>query len=126
MLVTGTADVARPGAQGAAASVGPPIRAPGLDAVCPLQVSNDPAGNVGIVVQLGIVVIQMVWWEAVLFFAAVIFAIYAFASIVGFRTRTLTRPTDRTAQDMYDNYADSPRKQRRYARHHGGEGRDGE
>jgi hypothetical protein len=61
------------------------------------------------------VVIQMVWWEAVLFFAAVIFAIYAFASIVGFRTRTLTRPTDRTAQDMYDNYADSPRKQRRYA-----------
>ena len=92
----------------------------------PLQVSNDPAGNVGIVVQLGIVVIQMVWWEAVLFFAAVIFAIYAFASIVGFRTRTLTRPTDRTAQDMYDNYADSPRKQRRYARHHGGEGRDGE
>ena len=74
----------------------------------------------------GIVVIQMVWWEAVLFFAVVIFAIYAFASIVGFRTRTLTRPTDRTAQDMYDNYADSPRKQRRYARHHGGEGRDGE
>jgi hypothetical protein len=72
------------------------------------------------------VVIQMVWWEAVLFFAVAIFAIYAFASIVGFRTRTLTRPTDRNAQDMYDNYADSPRKQRRYARHHGGEGRDGE
>ena len=64
----------------------------------------------------------MLWWEAVLFFAVVIFAIYAFASIVGFRTR----PTDRTAQDMYDKYADSPRKQRRYARHHGGEGRDGE
>ena len=70
--------------------------------------------------------IQMVWWEAVLFVAAVIFAIYAFASIVGFRTRTrtLTRPTDRTAQDMYDNYADSPRKQRRYAKRH--EGHDGE
>ena len=74
----------------------------------------------------GIVVIQMVWWEAVLFVAAVIFAIYAFASIVGFRTRTLTRPTDRTAENMYDNYADPPRKQHRYARHHGGEGRDGE
>ena len=74
----------------------------------------------------GIVVIQMVWWEAVLFVAVVIFAIYAFASIVGFRTRTLTRPTDRTAQDMYDNYADSPRKQRRYAKHHGGEGHSGE
>jgi hypothetical protein len=72
------------------------------------------------------VVIQMSWWEIILFIAVVIFAIYAFASIVGFRTRTLTRPTDRTAQDMYDNYSDSPRKQRRYARHHGGEGPDGE
>jgi hypothetical protein len=36
------------------------------------------------------VVIQMSWWEIILF------------------------------------YADSPRKQRRYARHHGGEGHDGE
>ena len=95
-------------------------------AVCPLQVSADPAGNLGNRSPDGIVVIQMVWWEAVLFFAVVIFAIYAFASIVGFRTRTLTRPTDRTAQDMYDNYADSPRKQRRYAKHHGGEGHGGE
>jgi len=66
------------------------------------------------------VVIQMVWWEAVLFFAAVIVALWGFASIVGFRTRTLTRRTDRTAQDMYDNYANSPRKQRR----HGGEWRN--
>ena len=71
-------------------------------------------------------VIQMSWWEIILFIAVVIFAIYAFASIVGFRTRTLTRPTDRTAQDRYDNYANSPRKQHRYARHHGGERHDGE
>ena len=70
--------------------------------------------------------IQVSWWEIILFVAVVVFAIYAFASIVGFRTRTLTRPTDRTAQDMYDNYANSPRKQRMYARHHGGEGHDGE
>src|SRR6185437_3246816 len=74
----------------------------------------------------GIVVIQMSWWEIILFIAVVIFAIYAFASIVGFRTRTLTRPTDRTAENMYDDYADSPRKQRRYARHHGGGGPGGE
>src|ERR1700743_346077 len=74
----------------------------------------------------GIVVIQMSWWEIILFIAVVIFAIYAFASIVGFRTRTLTRPTDRTAENMYDNYADPPRKQRRYARHQGGEEHDGE
>jgi hypothetical protein len=71
-------------------------------------------------------VIHMHWWEAVLFILVAIFAIYAFASIVGFRTRTLTHETDRTAQDMYDNYRDSPRKQRRDARRHGGEGRDGD
>jgi hypothetical protein len=68
------------------------------------------------------VVIQMSWWEIILFIAVVIFAIYAFASIVGVQKRTLTRRTDRTAENMYDDYADSPRKQRRYARHHGGEG----
>jgi hypothetical protein len=52
----------------------------------------------------------MPWWEIILFFAAVALAIYGFASIVGFRTRTLTRRTDRTAENMYDNYADPPHK----------------
>jgi hypothetical protein len=70
------------------------------------------------------VVIEMPWWEAILFFAAVILAIWGFLSIVGFRTRTLTRRTDRTAKDLYDQFADSPRKQRRYARDHGGEWHD--
>jgi hypothetical protein len=63
----------------------------------------------------------MPWWEIILFFAAVAFAIYGFASIVGFRTRTLTHHTDHTASDMYDNYAALTRKQRRQAREHGGE-----
>jgi hypothetical protein len=63
----------------------------------------------------------MPWWEIVLFFAAVLLAIYGFASIVGFRTRTLTHRTDRTAENMYDNYADPAHKQRRHAREHGGE-----
>jgi hypothetical protein len=63
----------------------------------------------------------MSWWETVLFVAVVIFAIYAFASMVGFRTRTLTRRTDHTAQDMYDNYAGSTRKQHRHAREDSGE-----
>jgi hypothetical protein len=62
----------------------------------------------------------MPWWEIILFFAVVLLAIYGFASIVGFRTRTLTRRTDRTAENMYDNYADLSRKQRRHAREHGG------
>lgn len=65
--------------------------------------------------------IQMPWWETTLFFAAVILAIWGFASIVGLRTRHLTRHTDRTAEDMYDQFSDSPRKQSRFARQHGGE-----
>lgn len=68
----------------------------------------------------------MPWWEAVIFFVAVIFAVYGFVSIVRFRTHTVTDRTDRTAQDMYDDYADSPRKQRRYAREHGSTWRDDE
>jgi hypothetical protein len=43
------------------------------------------------------VVIQMTWWEIILFIAVVIFASYACASIVGVQKRTLTRSTDRTA-----------------------------
>jgi hypothetical protein len=72
----------------------------------------------------GIKVIQMPWWEALLFFAAVILAIWGFVSIVGLDTRFLSRRTDRTAKDMYDEFADSPGKQRRYARRHGGEWRN--
>jgi hypothetical protein len=63
----------------------------------------------------------MPWWEIVLFFAAVILAIYGFASIVGFRTRSLSRRTGRTAENMYDNYAELPPRQRREARKHSGE-----
>ena len=65
-------------------------------------------------------VIYVPWWEIVLFFAAVILAIYGFASIVGFRTRTLTRRTDRTAENMYDSHAELTPKQRRQAREHSG------
>lgn len=63
----------------------------------------------------------MSWWETLLFVAAAIVAIWGFASLVGLRTRSLTRRTDRTAEQMYDQFADSPRKQRKYARQHGGE-----
>ena len=66
----------------------------------------------------------MPWWEIILFFASVILAIYGFASIVGFRTRTLTHRTGRTAENMYDNYAELTPRQRRQARRHGG-GRSG-
>jgi hypothetical protein len=67
------------------------------------------------------VVIEMPWWEIILFFAAVILAIYGFASIVGFRTRWLSRKTDRTAENMYDNYSELTPKQRRQAEKHADE-----
>jgi len=50
--------------------------------------------------------------------------IYAFIELTGARTRWMNRHSARTAESMYDNYADSRRKQRRYAREHGGEWRD--
>lgn len=68
----------------------------------------------------------MPWWETVLFLIAVGVAIWGFISMVGVRTRFLTRRTTRTAQDLYADHADSPREQRRYAREHGGEWHDTE
>ena len=68
----------------------------------------------------------MPWWETILFLIAVGLAIWGFVSMVGLRTRFLTRRTTRTAQDLYDNYADSPHKQRQYAREHGGTWNDQE
>lgn len=61
----------------------------------------------------------MPWWGYALFLLAVAVAIWGFLSLVGFRTRWLSRKTDRTAEEVYPNYADSLRKQRRYAREHG-------
>jgi hypothetical protein len=46
-------------------------------------------------------VIQVPWWETVLFLMAVAAAIWGFASIVGFRTRTLTRKTDQEFSQSY-------------------------
>ncbi len=66
------------------------------------------------------------WWQIIVIVAVAIFVIYLFLVIVGFRTRLLTRKTDRTAESMYDNYADSGRKQQKYAREHGGQWRDDE
>lgn len=54
-----------------------------------------------------------------------IFGIYCFCWLVGFRTRSLTSKTDRTAESMYDSYSDLSRKQRKYARQHAGQSHDG-
>lgn len=68
----------------------------------------------------------MPWWGDTLFLIVVGIAVWGFASLVGFRTKSLTRKTARTAENLYPDYADTPRQQRRYAREHGGEWRDGD
>ena len=67
----------------------------------------------------------MPWWGDVLFLMAAGLAIWGFLLMVGFRTKTLTRRTYRTAENLYPNFADSPRKQRRYAREHERQERSG-
>jgi hypothetical protein len=64
-------------------------------------------------------------WEDILIPALFILAIYCFAVMVGFRTRTLTRKTTRTAENMYPLYADSIKKQKEYAKEHGTRRDDG-
>jgi hypothetical protein len=61
---------------------------------------------------------------SILVVALLAFGGYAFVELAGWRTRGLTRRSSRTAESMYDNYADSPAKQRRYAKSRGGEWRD--
>ena len=56
--------------------------------------------------------------------ALLLFGVYAFLQLAGWRTQALTRRTARTAENMYDQFADPPRRQRRYAREHGGDWRD--
>lgn len=68
--------------------------------------------------------IQLPWWGYVLFLMAVAIAIWGFISLVRFRTRELSHKTDRTAQDLYPSFADSPREQHRFAQEHGGQWRD--
>ena len=61
------------------------------------------------------------WWQYIIIAAVILLGIYGFLVFTRFETRNLSRRTNRTAADMYRGYADSLRKQRRYARQHGGE-----
>jgi hypothetical protein len=65
------------------------------------------------------------WWLYIIVAVLMIFTVYAFIELAGFRTRYLAHRTTRRAEDLYDQYADSPRKQHRYAREHGGSWREG-
>lgn len=61
------------------------------------------------------------WWQYIIIAAVLVLGIYAFLVFTGFETRTLSRRTTRRPEDLYPNYADSLRKQRRSARQHGGQ-----
>jgi len=63
-------------------------------------------------------------WVDIAIAALLLAGVYCFLEIVGWRSRMLTRKTDRRAEDLYDRYAGSPRSQRKYARQHGGEWTD--
>ena len=64
------------------------------------------------------------WWEDILIAVLLLFGVYCFLYLVGFRTKMLTRRTHRTAENLYPDFADSPGKQRRYAAEHGGTWRE--
>jgi uncharacterized membrane protein YccC len=66
------------------------------------------------------------WWAYLLAVAALLAGIYAFVVLARYMTGFLSSGTDRTANTMYDNYADSLPQQRRYARKHGGRRQDDE
>jgi type II secretory pathway component PulL len=59
-------------------------------------------------------------WMDLAIVALLIVGVYAFLQLAGWQTRMATRRTKRTAEDMYDQYADSPHKQRRDAKKHAG------
>jgi hypothetical protein len=57
-----------------------------------------------------------VWWEYIVVPVLLLLGIYGFLLLTGFEKRLLTRKTDRTAESMYDDYADSAREQKRFAK----------
>jgi len=69
----------------------------------------------------GLKAIGMWWLDDIVVPVLLLLGFSCFAILVGFRTRMLTRRTTRRAEDLYPQYADSARKQRRYAREHGGQ-----
>jgi hypothetical protein len=65
-------------------------------------------------------------WADIGIAALLLVGVYCFLELIGWRSRVMTRRTDRRAEDLYGQYADSPRVQRKYARRHGGEWTEGD
>ncbi len=53
------------------------------------------------------------WWIYIVMPILFAVAIYGFISWTGAQKRFLTRKTDRSAENMYDEFADSPGRHRR-------------
>jgi hypothetical protein len=64
------------------------------------------------------------WWMDIIVVAVLALGVYCFITLVRGKGRRIRRYNTRTVESMYDQYADSPRKQRRFAREHGGDWRD--
>ncbi|HEX4256534.1 MAG TPA: hypothetical protein VH089_15675 [Streptosporangiaceae bacterium] len=54
----------------------------------------------------------MPWWETVFFLIVAGLSIWGFCSMVAIHKRFLTRRTSRSAQDLVDYYAGSPKDPR--------------
>jgi hypothetical protein len=54
------------------------------------------------------VVVNMQWWLYIVVVGVLALGIFSFVSLVRWRTRWMTTKTTRTAEDMYDQYADRP------------------
>ena len=53
------------------------------------------------------------WWTTIIVVALLAFGIVGFVSMVRLFEQRLTSETTRRAEDMYDQYADSPRERHR-------------
>ena len=51
------------------------------------------------------------WWQDILVVAVIALGIYGFVVLARYTTQQMTRKTDRTAEDMYDEF-DSARKEK--------------
>jgi hypothetical protein len=68
----------------------------------------------------------MWWMNDIIVPAVLILGVCVFVLLVRTLTRRAGRRTYRTAESLYPRYADSLKKQRKYAKEHGGQSRDDE
>jgi hypothetical protein len=59
-------------------------------------------------------------WADIGIAAFLLFGVYACVQLIRTQTRLQIRRSNRRAEDLYPQFADTPRQQRKYAREHGG------